>query len=179
MIRLVTLAVLVWLPFFVVINVLFERAWLGETLGPAVNLALPLLLTASLVVAVTRFRLYEIDRIVSRTVSYTLVVGLLAGVYGAVWVVASEWLPLDSDLAVASATLAAAALFTPVRRRVQRMVDRRFNRSRYEADRVVEEFGGRLREGADLEMIPRHLEAVIRDTLQPTSVGVWIRQPTR
>lgn len=143
----------------------------------AIFLVLLLGVPVSAVVAVTRYRLYEIDRIVSRTVSYTVVVGLLAGVYAVVWVVASEWLPLDSDLAVASATLAAAALFTPVRRRVQRMVDRRFNRSRYEADRVVEEFGGRLREGADLEMIPRHLEAVIRDTLQPSVVGVWIRNP--
>lgn len=168
-------AVLIWLPIFVVVNVVFEREWIGETFGGVINLALPVLLTASLVVAVTRHGLYEIDRIVSRTVSYTIVVGLLAGVYAAGFALLTRVLPSDSDLAVAASTLAAVGLFTPVRRRVQTMVDRRFDRQRYRADRVVEEFGGRLRSGADLESIPSSLEEVIRDTLHPSMVAVWIR----
>ncbi|MFO7548921.1 MAG: hypothetical protein R6X29_08665 [Acidimicrobiia bacterium] len=146
--------------------------WLGGLVFAVSLLGIPV----SVTLAVTRYRLFEIDRIVSRTVSYTIVVGLLAGVYAGVWGLATRWLPLGSDLAVATSTLAAAALFTPVRRRVQAVVDRRFNRSRYRADRVVDEFGVRLRGGADLEMIPRHLEAVIRETLQPAVVGVWIRE---
>lgn len=174
--RVPMVAVLVWLPFFVVVNVLFEREWIGETFGEVINLALPVLLTASLVVAVTRHGLYEIDRIVSRTVSYTIVVGLLAGVYAAGFGLLTRVLPSGSDLAVAASTLVVAGLFMPVRRRVQAVVDRRFYRSRYRAERVVEDFGARLRSGAaDLEGIPGDLEQVIRDTLQPATVGVWVR----
>ena len=94
-------------------------------------------------VAILRYRLYEIDRIISRTLAYTIVTGLLVGVYAGLVLLATRVLSVSSPVAVAASTLAAAALFTPVRRRVQRVVDRRFNRVRYDGDRMIEAFAVR------------------------------------
>jgi hypothetical protein len=127
--------------------------------------------------AVLRYRLYDIDRIVSRTVTYALVVGLLVAVYAGAAALLTRVLPVESDLAVAAATLAAAALLTPLRRSIQHRVDRRFNRTRYIAEQEMESFTGRLRDTTDVAALQADLEAVIQRTLQPATIGVWIRIP--
>ena len=105
------------------------------------------------VVAVLKYRLYEIDRLISRTVAYAIVTGLLVGVYAGLVLLATKVLPLRGSVAVAGATLAAAALFTPLRSRVQRMVDRRFNRAHYDADKTVASFAARLKDAVDLDSV--------------------------
>ena len=124
--------------------------------------------------AVLRYRLYEIDRIISRTTSYALVTGLLLVVYvSVVWAV-PQLLPEANDLAVAAATLAAAALFRPLLSRVRSVVDRRFDRSRYDAERAVEEFAVRLRDEVDTDQVYVDLHAVIRRTVAPSVLGLWL-----
>lgn len=120
-------------------------------------------------------RLYDLDRIVSRTVTYGALTGLLVAVYVGLVTVVSRLTPSGSSLAVASSTLAVAALFQPLRKRVQARVDRRFNRARYDADRTVEAFRTRLRDEVDLDSVRGELLGVVRDTLQPQSAGVWLR----
>jgi hypothetical protein len=134
--------------------------------------ALPL----SIGIGILKYRLYEIDRIISRTLAYTIVTGLLVGVYAGLVLLASRVLPLSSPVAVAAATLAVAALFTPVRRRVQRIVDRRFNRARYDADQMVAAFAARLKDAMDLNTVQDDLTQVVRTALEPTYVSVWISQ---
>lgn len=126
-------------------------------------------------IAVLRYRLYEIDRIVSRTVTYGLVTAVLVGVYGLVAVVPATVFDLESDLLVAGATLVAAAAFGPVRRRVQALVDLRFNRSRYDASRVADRFADRLQAEVDLDDLAGDLRGVVAATVQPASVSLWLR----
>ena len=127
-------------------------------------------------VAILRYRLYAIDRLVSRTVSYGLVIGLAAVVYvGAVFLLRAV-LPGESDLAVAGSTLAVAAMFNPARRRLQDTVDRRFNRGRYDAEQVVASFAARLRNQVELGSLTGGLTGVVTRTVQPASASVWIRQ---
>ncbi|MDQ6650068.1 MAG: hypothetical protein M3Z02_08140 [Actinomycetota bacterium] len=126
-------------------------------------------------VSILRYRLYDIDRIVSRTVSYAIVTGLLVAVYVGSVTVASRLTPSGNSLAVAAATLAVAALFQPLRRRVQAGVDHRFNRSRYDAARTIDAFSARLREQVDLEALQGDLLTVVRRTMQPSSAGLWLR----
>ncbi len=128
-------------------------------------------------VAVLRYRLYDLGRLVSRTVSYAVLTGLLLGVYLVLVTTATRLLPGSSSLAVAASTLAAAALFQPLRRRVQTTVDHRFNRARYDADRTVETFSRRLREEVDLDAVRTDLLTVVHDTLQPATAGLWLRPP--
>ena len=125
-------------------------------------------------VAVLRYRLYDIDRVISRTVAYTIITGLLAGVYAGLVLLATQVLGLHTPVAVAAATLAAAALFSPVRRRVQRMVDRRFNRTRYDADKTVAAFAARLKNAVDLNAVRDDLAGVVHRALEPAHVSVWI-----
>ena len=127
-------------------------------------------------VAVLRYRLYEIDRIISRTVSYAVVVGLLGLVFFAVVTVLTSFLPAESDLAVAGSTLAVAALFNPLRRRVQTWVDRRFNRSRYDAQKVMDGFAGSLRDRVDPDGVVDGWVGAVSETMQPTTVAVWVRE---
>ena len=136
-------------------------------------------LPVSIGVGILRYRLYDIDRIISRTLAYTLVTGLLVGVYAGLVLLATEALRLSSSVSVAAATLAAAALFNPVRRRVQRVVDRRFNRARYDADRTVTAFSVRLKDAVDMSAVQADLAGVVRDTLHPAHVSVWIRHDDR
>jgi hypothetical protein len=127
-------------------------------------------------VAVLRYRLYEIDRIVSRTVSYTLVVGLLAGTFLGVVALMSSLVPEESsDLAVAGSTLVVAALFNPLRRRVQDWVDRRFNRQRYDAQRIMDGFAVSLRDRVDPEEVMNGWVGVVSSTMQPDAIGMWVR----
>ena len=98
----------------------------------------------SISVAIFKYRLFDIDRIISRTLAYAVVTGLLVGVYAGLVLLDTQVLPFSTPVAVAASTLAAAALFSPLRRRVQRVVDRRFNRARYDADRMIAAFSARL-----------------------------------
>ena len=128
---------------------------------------------------ILRYRLYDIDRIISRTVAYTLVTGLLVGVYAGLVLLAIEVLRLGSSVSVAVGTLAAAALFSPVRRRVQRVVDRRFNRARYDADRTIAAFSARLKDAVDMAAVQADLAGVVRDTLHPAHLSIWIQPGDR
>jgi hypothetical protein len=126
-------------------------------------------------VAVLRYRLYDLDRVVSRTLTYGLVTVLLAAGYAAVVLGLGRLLGQDSSLVVAAATLAAVAAFAPLRRRVQGLVDRRFNRRRYDAARTVEHFAARLRDQVDLDALQRELVAVVDQSMQPTRTSLWLR----
>jgi hypothetical protein len=128
-------------------------------------------------IAVLRYRLYDIDRIISRTVAYAIVTGLLAGVYTGLVLLATHVLKVHGPVAVAVATLAAAALFTPVRRWVQSRVDRRFNRVRYDADQIAAAFAARLKDTVDLSSVRDDLTGVVSRALEPAHVSVWISRP--
>ena len=125
-------------------------------------------------VAVLKYRLYEIDRIISRTLAYAIVTGLLIGVYTGLVLLATQVFRFHAPVAVAASTLAAAALFTPLRSRVQRRVDRRFNRARYDADQTIGAFAARLKDVVDLDSVQSDLANVIYQVLEPTHVTVWI-----
>jgi hypothetical protein len=125
-------------------------------------------------IAVLRYRLYDIDRVISRTVAYAIVTGLLVGIYAGLVLLATQVLRVHTPVAVAAATLAAAALFSPVRRRVQRAVDRRFNRARYDADQTVAAFAARLKDAVDLDSVRDDLAGVVHQALEPAHVSLWI-----
>jgi len=125
--------------------------------------------------AILRYRLYDLDRIISRTVAYGLLTVLLGLGYAAVVLGLGRLLPEGSSLVVAAATLAVAAAFQPVRRRIQALVDRRFNRRRYDAARTVATFGARLRDEVDLDTLTGELLAVVDQTMQPTRTSLWLR----
>jgi hypothetical protein len=127
-------------------------------------------------VGILRYRLYDIDRIVSRTVSYGIVTALLAGAYVGLVLLATRELRFSSEVAVAVSTLVAAAAFNPVRRRVQHRVDRRFNRARYNADLIVAEFAARLQDEVDFEAVRTDLAGTVQRALEPEHMSVWIRK---
>jgi hypothetical protein len=133
-------------------------------------------LPVSIGVAILRYRLYDIDRIISRTLAYAIVTGLLVGVYAGLVLLATRVLSFHSTVAVAASTLAAAALFSPLRRRVQRVVDRRFNRARYDADQTIAAFAGQLKEAVDLDTVRDDLAAAVQQALEPAHLSVWISQ---
>jgi hypothetical protein len=145
-----------------------EAVWWAVSLGVA---AIPI----SILFAVLRYRLYDIDRILSRTVSYVIVIGLLGAVYALGLTALTSVLDAESPLAVAASTLAVAALFNPLRRRVQAGVDRRFNRSRYDAQQVMDQFSGSLRQDVDPDTVVEGWVGVVSDTMHPTSISVWVR----
>jgi hypothetical protein len=123
--------------------------------------------------SITRYRLYEIDRIVSRTVSYSLVVGVLVAAVVVVSTLAGS--QFDAPWVVATTTLGVAALFNPLRKRIQAVVDRRFNRSMYDAERVADAFAGSLRDRVDPDGVVDGWVGVVSETLQPAAMGVWLR----
>jgi hypothetical protein len=131
---------------------------------------------ASLGVAVLKYRLYELDRIISRVVSYTLITAVLVGFYTGLVLLTTHVLPFKSAVAVAACTLITAALFNPLRRRVQRLVDRRFNRSRYNAEAVVAGFTARMRQTVDFDAVRDDLVGVVHEAFQPTQVSVWLAE---
>jgi MFS family permease len=128
--------------------------------------------------AIARYRLYDLDRIISRTLTYGLLTVLLGGGYAGVVLGLGQLLGRNSSLAVAVATLAVAALFQPARRRVQDLVDRRFDRRRYDAARTIDAFAARLRQQVDLDGLTAELLAVLDQTMQPTRVSLWLRPPS-
>jgi hypothetical protein len=161
----------------------------GQAVAPRSRLATPrtavvlgtlvLALPVSMGVAILKYRLYDIDRIISRTLAYALVTGLLVGVYAGLVLLATEVLRFGSSVSVAVGTLAAAALFSPLRRRVQRVVDRRFNRARYDADAAVAAFNLRLKDAVDMAAVQADMVRVVHDTLHPAHLSVWIQPRER
>ncbi len=131
------------------------------------------LLPAAVGIAILKYRLYDIDRLISRTVAYAIVTGLLLGVYAGLVLLATQVLRFHTAVAVAAATLAAAALFNPLRRRVQRVVDRRFNRVRYDADLTVAAFAAMLRDAVDLETVQAELLAAVNVAVEPALISLW------
>jgi hypothetical protein len=146
--------------------------WISHIVFPAL-LSVPV----GVAVAVLRYRLWDLDRLVSRTVTYALVTALLIVPYLLVVPAASRLAAGSGSLAVAAATLAVAALFQPLRRRVQDLVDRRFNRRRYDAARTLDRFAARLRDQVDLDALHGELLGVVDQTMQPTRSTLWLRPP--
>jgi hypothetical protein len=126
-------------------------------------------------VAVLRYRLYDIDRLLNRTLSYGLLTILLGGGYAGLVLGLGQLLGRDSSLVVAAATLAVAAVFQPARRRIQAAVDRRFNRRRYDAVRTIGAFSARLRDQLDLDTLSTELLGVVDQTMEPTWASLWLR----
>jgi hypothetical protein len=153
-----------------------HAAGLWAVAGHLALLAALVAVPVSMGVAILKYRLYDIDRIISRTLGYAIITGLLIGIYAGLVLLATRILPLSSPVAVAAATLAAAALFSPLRRRVQQVVDRWFNRARYNADQTVTAFAARLKSTVDLDSVRDDLAGVVHQALEPAHVSVWISQ---
>jgi hypothetical protein len=158
---------------------LLPNILVGLGIAPRVNdlVVYPAVLCVpvSVAVAVLRYRLWDLDRLVSRTVTYTLVSGLLVLPYLLIVLAVGRLARGADGLAVAAATLTVAAAFSPLRRRVQDGVDRRFNRRRYDAARTIEAFAIRLRDQVDLDALTAELLAVVEPTVQPTRASLWLR----
>ena len=171
-----------WFTYAAVLEITFLVSLGFLTIPPllgaiAAVLIAPLLPVAA-AIAILRYRLYEIDRIVSRTIAYGLVTGLLIAAYAGLILLLQG--PLDQvtggdTIAVAVSTLAVAALFQPMRQRVQRVVDLRFNRARYDAERTASAFADRLRDEVDIDSLTLEVTEVVKRSLAPASVGVWVR----
>jgi hypothetical protein len=143
-----------------------------HAVGTLMACALPI----AMGIAIMRYRLYEINRLVSRTVSYALVSAIIVGAYLALITTTTGALGFSSPVAVAASTLVAVVLFNPLRRRLQRVVDRRFNRARYDADATVSAFVSRLRAAGDLEAVEPQLLTTVQQAFEPTHVGIWVSE---
>jgi hypothetical protein len=169
------LAVVVLVAANVLLPDLMEHGLLGHLLWGSV----PVSLAVAVAVAVLRYRLYDIDRLVNRTLVYGLLTAFLGAVYaGVVLVLGQVFGGIGANppsWAIASATLAAAALFQPARRRIQQAVDRRFNRRKYDAAKTVEAFSTRLRNEIDLDTLSAELLTVVDQTMQPRQAWLWLR----
>jgi hypothetical protein len=164
----------------VLVAAILVAPWIPDQVGTVGEIVGGLAMFTAVGAAMLKYRLYEIDRIVSRTVTYAVVTGLLVSAYaGSVVALRALLTPVTgtSDLAVAGSTLVVAALFGPVRRRVQGFVDRRFNRQRYDAARAVEAFGQRLRDEVDLDHVAGDLRTTVASTVAPATVSVWLADP--
>jgi hypothetical protein len=168
-----------WVATGAAVTVIGLTVPLGDLRETWVDPLLLLCVPVAVAVAVLRYRLWDLDRLVSRTVTYALVTGLLVVPYLLILPVSSELAGSAGSLAVAAATLAIAALFQPVGRRVQNLVDRRFNRRRHDAAGTVEAFAARLRDQVDLDALHGDLLAVVDQTMQPTRASLWLRAPAR
>ena len=162
------------------ICLLTELATILWSSAPSVvsNLAFPIgfaVLPLSIGVGILRYRLYEIDRLVSRTLSYLILTGLLVGTFVGLIALTTDTLALSSRVGVAASTLAAAGLFNPLRRRIQRAVDRRFNRARYDAEATVAAFTARLRDAVEIDAIAADLRDAVNRAVAPTHTSVWIK----
>jgi hypothetical protein len=157
-------------------------SWLGGWATAAVDVA-QWAIPAAIGMAILRYRLYDIDRLINRTLVYGLLTAMLAAVYGAVVLALGQLFGGVTEdppsWAVAGATLAVAALFQPARRRIQQAVDRRFNRRKYDAAQTVEAFAARLRDEVDLDVLAVELLAVVDQTVQPANASLWLRPPTQ
>jgi len=161
------------------VDVALDPAKSSQALGTVVEVVLVMGLAAlplSMGVAILKLRLYDIDRVVSRTLAYAVVTGLVVGVYVGIVTLTTKTLGFHTPLAVAASTLAAVALFNPLRVRVQRVVDRRFNRAHYDAETTVAAFTARLRDAVDLETVRTELLEVVNRAVEPAHASVWIRR---
>jgi hypothetical protein len=127
-------------------------------------------------VGILKYRLYEIDRLISRTLSYALLTALLVGTFIGLVALTTDTLDLSGRVGVAASTLVAAALFNPLRLRIQRLVDRRFNRAHYDAEATVAAFTARLRDAVEIDAVRADLLDAVNRAVQPTQASVWIRQ---
>jgi hypothetical protein len=163
---------------FVALFVFPSQQIVGEDAGFATLLFGLLIVAAAVAISILKYRLYDIDVVINRTLVYGSLTATLAGVYaGSVLLLqlALSGLTQGSGLAVAASTLAVAGLFRPVRGRIQKTVDRRFFRSRYDATRTLQAFGARLRDEVDLGELTADLQAVVTETLRPAHVSLWLR----
>jgi hypothetical protein len=160
--------------FIVTLAVAEIPGWDNQSVTNALAVFGTAALPACLGVAVLKYRLYELNRIISRVVSYALITALLGGLFAGLVLLATRVLPVKGSVAVAAATLVIAALFNPLRRRVQRAVDRRFNRSRYDAEAIVAAFTARLRHTVDLDTLRRDLVGVTQAAFEPAHVSMWL-----
>lgn len=161
---------------FVAVPFLFQTP-LGP-LTPIILTTVVSMIPVATGIAILRYRLYEIDRIISRTATYAIVTALLAGLYALVALVVPAFFLRTADTPdwlIAGATLLVAAVFVPVRRRVRNAVDRRFNRARYDAARTIEAFAARLREEVDIDLLGAELASMVDSTMQPAHVSLWIK----
>jgi MFS family permease len=165
------LSVLVWLVF--IVTGLVDR--LPVALGGVIALIWLVAVPAAIGVAMLHYRLYDIDRLINRTVVYGLLTALLAGAYAGLVLMLGQVFGRSSSLAVAVATLTVAAAFQPARRRIQQAVDRRFNRRRYDAAKTIAAFSARLRQQLNLETLTAELLAVVDQTMEPTTATLWLR----
>jgi hypothetical protein len=148
----------------------------ANNLRNAMSIGAAALVPVAIGIAVLRYRLYDIDRVISRTVAYAIITGLLVGIYAGLVLLATHMFGSRTPVAVAAATLAASALFSPLRRRVQRGVDRRFNRARYDADKTVAAFAAGLKDAVDLDAVQADLASAVQRALEPAHVSMWISQ---
>jgi hypothetical protein len=153
------------------------NTWIGTVTWSLLFLTPVAGIPVACVVAVLRYRLYDLGRIVSRTVSYAIVTGLLVGVYAGLVLLATQVIGLTSPVAVAGSTLVAAALFGPLRSRVQKRVDHRFNRARYDAERMLAAFAARLTEELDADAVTEDLARSVHAALEPAHISIWLSQP--
>jgi len=170
-----------WVAFaalFVGVEMLVGARWLPVLLHSILSAASLVGFAAAVAVAILKYRLYAIDRIINRALVYGLLTGVLGLGYGGAVLAGGQVLDQGrSDLAVAAATLAVAALFQPLRRRIQQAVDRRFNRRHYDAARTIGAFSARLREQIDLDSLTGELLKVAGRTMEPVTASLWRRQP--
>jgi hypothetical protein len=160
----------------VLVVVFVASIWVNSAVMNVLQSLAFLCLWTAIAIAVLKYRLYEIDRIISRTLAYAIVTGLLVGVYAGLVLLATRVLSFHTPVAVAACTLAVAALFSPLRRRVQHVVDRRFNRARYDADQTVAAFAASLKDAVDLDAVRDDLAGVVHQALEPAHISVWISQ---
>jgi hypothetical protein len=170
-----------WAVLLVAVSPIAHGAneWIGNLVWGLMLLTPVAGIPVACVVAVLKYRLYEIDRLISRTVSYAIVTGLLVGVYAGVVLMATHVLPLRGSVTIAVATLAAAAVFSPLRQRVQRVVDRRFNRTRYNAELMTTAFAARLQDATDLDAVRADLTSAVHQALEPAHLSLWLGQTER
>lgn len=154
----------------IVDNLLDADAW------SLVNTGFTLFVVGAITAGIVRYKLFDIDRLISRTVSYAVVGGLLAASFFGLVTIATTFLPSHNPLVTAASTLTVAALFNPLRRRVRRLVDRRFNRSRYDAERVVDEFADSLRAQVNPERVVDDWVEVVAQTMQPVITSIWVKE---
>jgi hypothetical protein len=155
-------------------------SWLGGWATAAVDL-LTFAIPVAIGIAILRYRLYDVDRLINRTLVYAALTALLGAVYAGVVLVLGQLFggvgAEPPSWAVAGATLAVAVLFQPARHRIQDVVDRRFNRRRYNAAKTIETFSARLRDEVDLDTLSAELLAVVGQTMEPTRLSLWLRPP--
>jgi two-component system, NarL family, sensor kinase len=170
---------LLWLVLACLVVFGYAGLWWGLFgTGPILGLLVIPLIPAAITVAILRYQLLDIRLVFSRTLSYAILTGLLIGVYAGLVLLITHALPLHGPGAVALATLACAALFAPLRRRIQQMVDRQFNRTRYDADHAIAAFAARLQDEVDLDTLSADLTALVQDTLEPSYLSIWVTGPS-